>query len=123
VGHLRGEVQVPGDNRSSHRHSPETAIADGEAHVREFGLGEDVRSSMAAMRRLALTSRDRPNACAFEGRMAGLRARDVPLRLGTRHTTRLLSGILAAQPFLTVLTGEIAALRPWIDHHPLADGC
>jgi 3-phosphoshikimate 1-carboxyvinyltransferase len=107
VRRLRGEVRVPGDKSISHRAILQNAIADGEAHVENLGLGDDVRSSMASMRALGVEIDETgPNACTIRG-AGSLREPDDVLYVGNSGTTtRLLSGILAAQPFLTVLTGD-----------------
>jgi len=109
VRRLRGEVAVPGDKSISHRAILQNAIAAGEARVDNLGLGEDVRSSIAAMRSLGVDITETgPNACTIRGAgSGGLREPGDVLFVGNSGTTtRLLSGILAAQPFLTVLTGD-----------------
>ncbi len=105
---LRGEVNVPGDKSISHRAILQNAIADGVAHVENLGLGDDVRSSIGAMRALGVEISEKgPNACTIKGGGARLREPSDVLFVGNSGTTtRLLSGILAAQPFLTVLTGD-----------------
>ncbi|MPZ13719.1 MAG: 3-phosphoshikimate 1-carboxyvinyltransferase [Chloroflexi bacterium] len=106
---LRGHVRVPGDKSISHRAILHNAIADGTARVSNLGPGDDIRTSVACARALGVRVDELgTHAYAVHGRGAGgLCEPDDVLDAGNSGTTaRLLSGILAGQPFLTVLTGD-----------------
>jgi len=105
---LRGEAHVPGDKSISHRSLFHNAIAEGTARVENLGPGDDVRSTAAAMRALGVRIDDlEPNAYLVHGRGARLvEAEDFIDAGNSGTTTRLIAGILAAQPFLTVVTGD-----------------
>ena len=131
---LRGEVTVPGDKSITHRAVMLNAIARGTATVTGAGLGADCLSTAACMRALGATVRRRwPDGSLIDDlrrnpatgqeeradailvvQGAGTRGLHEPesvLDAGNSGTTaRLLTGILAAQPFLSVLTGD-ASLR------------
>jgi 3-phosphoshikimate 1-carboxyvinyltransferase len=110
---LEGEVAVPGDKSISHRALLLNALADGSARVRGLGLGADVRSTWRCLQTLGVTiEADGPDGCRVQGAgLHGLREPDDVLDAGDSGTTmRLLSGVLAGQPFLSVLTGD-ASLR------------
>ncbi|MBM2812756.1 MAG: 3-phosphoshikimate 1-carboxyvinyltransferase [Chloroflexi bacterium] len=110
---LRGTVHVPGDKSISHRAIMHNAIAEGVAHVDGLGPGDDVKSTIRCLRALGVTINETAeNACTVHGRgLMGLaEPEDVLDARNSGTTTRLLSGILAAQPFLTILTGD-ASLR------------
>ncbi|HZT06692.1 MAG TPA: 3-phosphoshikimate 1-carboxyvinyltransferase [Chloroflexota bacterium] len=110
---LRGEISVPGDKSISHRAILHNAIASGDARVENLGLGDDVRSSIASVRMLGVAVTETgPNACIVHGHgPRGLHEPDDVLDVGNSGTTtRLLAGILAGQPFLSVVTGD-ASLR------------
>jgi 3-phosphoshikimate 1-carboxyvinyltransferase len=105
---LRGEAHVPGDKSISHRAIFHNAIAEGIARVENLGPGADVRSTAAAMRALGVQIDELwPGSCLVHGR-GGLLGEpgDVIDAGNSGTTTRLIAGILAAQPFLTVVTGD-----------------
>jgi 3-phosphoshikimate 1-carboxyvinyltransferase len=105
---LRGNAHVPGDKSISHRAIFHNAIAEGSARVENLGPGDDVRSTAAAMRALGVQIDDLgPNAYRVHGRGATLAEPDDVIDAGNSGTTtRLIAGILAAQPFLTIVTGD-----------------
>ena len=107
------ELTVPGDKSISHRAILLNAIANGEASVRNLGPGEDVRSSMACMRQLGIDVEQRGDHVRVFGQgLDGLRESRPPLDCGNSGTTtRLLSGILAGQPFTSVLVGDQSLSR------------
>ncbi len=109
-GPLRGEVEVPGDKSVSHRSLLMNALAHGDARVRGLLRGEDVMSSMHAVQALGVTVEDDGVEVIVRGKGA-LREPANVIDCGNSGTTiRLLAGILAAEPFFTVLTGD-ASLR------------
>lgn len=102
------ELTVPGDKSISHRAILMNAMASGEAEVRNLGPGADVRSSMSCMRQLGIDIEQRDGGFRVFGQgLDGLRESRPPLDCGNSGTTtRLLSGILAGQPFTSVLVGD-----------------
>jgi 3-phosphoshikimate 1-carboxyvinyltransferase len=110
---LAGELVVPGDKSVSHRALLLNAIADGAARVRGLGPGADVRSTERCLQALGVTIEpDGPDARVVRGAgLRGLREPEDVLDAGNSGTTmRLMCGMLAGQPFLSVLTGD-ASLR------------
>jgi 3-phosphoshikimate 1-carboxyvinyltransferase len=110
---LSGAVEVPGDKSISHRALLLNALASGSARVRGLGLGADVRSTWRCLEALGVRIEAAgDDGCVVHGvGLSGLREPDDVLDAGNSGTTmRLLSGVLAGQPFLTVLTGD-ASLR------------
>jgi 3-phosphoshikimate 1-carboxyvinyltransferase len=105
---LRGQAHVPGDKSISHRAIFHNAIAEGTARVENLGPGDDVRSTAASMRALGVRIEDAgPNAYVVRGSGARLAEADDIVDAGNSGTTtRLIAGILAAQPFLTIVTGD-----------------
>lgn len=105
-GPLRGEVFVPGDKSVSHRSLLFNALAVGEARVRGLLRGADVMSSLRAVRSLGVTVDDDGTEVVVRGTGALAEPKDV-IDCGNSGTTmRLLTGILAAEPFFSVLTGD-----------------
>ncbi|HMV67427.1 MAG TPA: 3-phosphoshikimate 1-carboxyvinyltransferase [Myxococcota bacterium] len=108
-GPLRGEIDVPGDKSISHRSLLLNALARGEARVRGLLPSEDVHATLAAVRAMGVTVEEGDEIVV---RATGALAEpgDV-LDCGNSGTSiRLLSGVVAAEPMFTVLSGD-ASLR------------
>ena len=110
---LQGDLAVPGDKSISHRSLILNAMAQGTARVTGLSNGEDVMSTMACLRGMGaeITAGDAPGEYTVHGRGPTLEEPSDILDAGNSGTSmRLLSGLLAAQPFMSVLTGD-ASLR------------
>ena len=110
---LKGEIAVPGDKSISHRALILNAMASGTARVTGLSNGEDVMSTMACLRGLGveITEGAHPGEYHVTGRGPVLQEPGDILDAGNSGTSmRLLSGLLATQPFMSVLTGD-ASLR------------
>ena len=113
-GALRGEIRVPGDKSISHRSIMLGSLAEGLTEVQGFLEGEDSLATLAAFRAMGVgISGPEAGRVRIEGvGMHGLRAPAAPLYLGNSGTSmRLLSGLLSAQPFDVVLTGDASLTR------------
>lgn len=109
-GPIRGEVWVPGDKSVSHRSLLLNALATGSARVRGLLRGEDVLSTLAAVRALGVEVDDDGDELVVHGTGALQEPSEV-LDCGNSGTTmRLLTGILSAEDLFAVLTGD-ASLR------------
>lgn len=108
-GVITGEARVPGDKSMSHRSIMLGALAQGTTRVSGFLEGEDALSTLAAFRAMGVQI-DGPH----DGKVVvhgvglfGLQAPTEPLDLGNAGTgMRLMCGLLAGQPFDSVLTGD-----------------
>lgn len=110
---LAGTLAVPGDKSISHRALMLGALAIGETKISGLLEGEDVLRTAAAMRALGATVvRDAPGAWRVAGcGVGGLGEPADVLDMGNSGTAaRLLAGVLAAHPFVSVMTGD-ASLR------------
>ena len=109
---LRGTVQPPGDKSISHRAAMLNALADGEAVVHNFLTADDCRSTLRVLASLGIdsaldTSGDAPALRVRGAGLDGLREAASVLDCGNSGTTmRLMSGVLAGQPFFSVLDGD-----------------
>ena len=106
---LRGRIEIPGDKSITHRALMLNATAEGEARIDGFLDAADTRSTLECMRALgAEIQQPAPDALIVRGRgRAGLHEAADVLDCGNSGTTiRLLSGLLAGLPFLSVLTGD-----------------
>ncbi len=111
---LRGTVTVPGDKSISHRAVMFGSLAKGNTEVTGFLSGADCLSTIDCFRRLGVEI-DCDTAAGHvlvHGKgMHGLAPADggkeAQLYTGNSGTTtRIISGILAPQPFTTILSGD-----------------
>ena len=108
-GSVNGRIRVPGDKSISHRSIMLGSLADGVTEVQGFLEGEDALATIQAFRDMGVVIEG-----PHKGRVTvhgvglhGLKAPAGPLYMGNSGTSmRLLSGLLAAQPFDTTLTGD-----------------
>lgn len=110
---LAGEIAVPGDKSISHRSVMLAALAANPTLIRNFLAAADCLSTVECMRALGATiEQTGENEFTVTGRgLFGLTEPENVLDAGNSGTTmRLLTGILAGQPFFSVLTGD-ASLR------------
>jgi 3-phosphoshikimate 1-carboxyvinyltransferase len=108
-------VRVPGDKSISQRALLLAALAEGESRLRGLLPSADPRSTASALRDLGVGIPDLPidgSEIRIRGRgLRGLSAPEGALDLGNSGTgTRLLLGVLAGQPFSSVVDGD-ASLR------------
>ena len=106
---LRGDPAIPGDKSVSHRAVMLAALADGVSRVDGFLEGADTRATAAIFARMGVRV-EAPSASrriVHGAGIDGLRAPDGVLDCGNAGTgMRLLAGLLAAQPFDSVLAGD-----------------
>lgn len=111
---IRATIAVPPDKSVSHRALMFNAIADGTAIIDSLLDSEDVRSTARCLRALGIEV-DWPEggtSARVGGRgLHGLFESEDVLDCGNSGTTmRLLAGMLAGSPLLSILTGD-ASLR------------
>ena len=108
---LAGEITVAGDKSISHRAVILNSLASGTSQIINLAPGKDCLSTINCLRALGvkLTKQDgKPPAIHIigVGNKGLTEAKDI-LDAGNSGTTmRLLSGVLCAQPFLSILTGD-----------------
>ncbi|GAG39974.1 unnamed protein product, partial [marine sediment metagenome] len=110
---LRGSIEAPGDKSISHRAAILNAIAQGEAAVENFQGGADCLATLRCLRALGVKIDwdGQGTLRVHGGGRFGLKESADVLNAGNSGTTmRLLAGLLAGQPFFSVLTGD-ASLR------------
>src|SRR5512139_2591551 len=113
---LTGELTPPGDKSLSHRAVMFSAIAEGKTEITGFLAGEDTLNTAKAVRMLGIAVEEKaPGDLVVHGKgLDGLAEPSGVLDLGNSGTgMRLLAGLLAGQPFFSVLTGDqYLAKRP-----------
>jgi 3-phosphoshikimate 1-carboxyvinyltransferase len=111
---LAGQIDVPGDKSISHRALMLGGLAVGETVVHGLLEGEDVLRTAAAMRQMGASIVKDAATGIWRARGRGLGGLVEPadvLDLGNAGTgARLLMGVVAGHPFMSVFTGD-ASLR------------
>ncbi len=106
---LAGALAVPGDKSVSHRSLILNAIANGQATVTGLSDGADVQSTAACLQAMGvkIDPLGEPGSVQVSGLGPNLNEPADMLDAGNSGTSmRLLSGLLASQDFLSVLTGD-----------------
>lgn len=105
---IAAELTIPGDKSISHRAIMLGALTNGPCVITNFLESEDCLATMEAMRKLGVSiEHPAPGTVVVHGSRGKFTAPTSDLDCGNSGTTvRLLSGILAAQPFRTRLTGD-----------------
>ena len=105
---LVGVMRVPGDKSISHRSIILGAVAEGETVVHGLLEGEDVLRTRDAFRAMGVEIERREGVYHIQGvGLDGLSEPDRVLDMGNSGTgMRLLTGLLASQPFFSVVTGD-----------------
>lgn len=105
---IHAAITVPGDKSISHRSIMFGALAEGITEIEGFLMGEDCLSTISCFQKLGIDIQKQSEKIIVHGKgLHGLTAPTQTLDVGNSGTTlRLLSGILAAQPFCSHLTGD-----------------
>ena len=108
INKVEGELDLPGDKSISHRSVMFAAMAKGTSRIFNLSNGEDVRSTQNCFRELGVAINAKENFVEVTGNgFKGFRKPNKPLDAGNSGTTtRLISGILAAQNFETIIIGD-----------------
>ncbi len=108
---VEGIITLPGDKSISHRYGMLAAIAGGRSTISNYSTGADCQSTLACMAALgARIERDQEGRVVIEG--GALHAPERQLDAGNSGSTiRMLSGILAAQPFSCSIGGDESLSR------------
>src|SRR5215471_5163349 len=105
---ITGSITLPGDKSISHRYAMISAIAEGPSRITNYSTGADCHSTLGCMRALGVEIEGAGTEFTIHGRgLDGLRAPSGDLDAGNSGSTiRMLSGILAAQPFVSRIFGD-----------------
>jgi len=105
---IDAEITVPGDKSISHRALMIGAIANGKTQIRNFLDSDDTSATMEILRAMGIEIERKENEVIVEGKgLYGLSEPEGVLDARNSGTTmRLLLGLLAAQSFYAVITGD-----------------
>jgi len=111
---IEGVITLPGDKSISHRYGMLAAIAEGQSTIANYSTGADCQSTLGAMAALGATIKREDGVVIVKG--GELRPPKGDLDAGNSGSTiRMLSGILAAQPFTTRIGGDESLSRRPMD--------
>jgi 3-phosphoshikimate 1-carboxyvinyltransferase len=113
VDKLSGELNIPGDKSISHRSIMLGSLAEGITEVHGFLNGADCISSMNCFRQMGVDIAYDGNIVTIHGNgLHGLKQPSDTLDVGNSGTTtRLMSGILAAQNFSSRVIGDASICK------------
>lgn len=105
---LAGAATLPGDKSISHRYAMLAAVAEGASRIVNFSSGADCQSTLRCLQSLGVPITAEHTTVRIEGvGLNGLRTPAGRLDAGNSGSTiRMLSGMLAAQPFRSEITGD-----------------
>lgn len=108
VKSLKGEITIPGDKSISHRGVMFGAISEGITELTGFLDGADCRSTIGCFREMGIDITQDGDHVVIHGK--GLHGLSTPQNIldvgNSGTTTRLISGILAGQSFISSLNGD-----------------
>jgi 3-phosphoshikimate 1-carboxyvinyltransferase len=110
---LEGVFPLPGDKSISHRYALLASLAEGRSVIHNYSTGADCASTLGCVSALGIEVERNGTEVAIAGRgLDGLRAPAATLDAGNSGSTiRMLSGILAAQGFVSRITGDESLSR------------
>jgi 3-phosphoshikimate 1-carboxyvinyltransferase len=110
---VSGAITLPGDKSISHRYAMIASIAEGPTRIRNYSTGADCHSTLGCMRALGIEIEGQGTEFTVHGKgLDGLRQPAADLDAGNSGSTiRMLSGMLAAQPFRTRIFGDESLSR------------
>lgn len=106
--YVEGEIELPGDKSISHRAVILSSIARGTSYLEGIQEGKDCLATIRCMKKLGVEIKKKNNGLVVDGvGVDGLKEPEDVLSCENSGTTmRVLSGVLAAQNFYSVLTGD-----------------
>lgn len=111
-GNINGVLELPGDKSISHRYAILAALAEGKSEILNYSSAADCKSTLGCLRHLGVEVHQSRERLHITGK--GLDGLQVPRRSldaeNSGSTIRMLSGVLAGQPFSSTITGD-ASLR------------
>src|SRR5579872_1387511 len=110
---VSGAISLPGDKSISHRYAMIAAVAQGETRIRNYSTGADCHSTLGCIRALGIEVKGSGTEFVIDGKgLTGWRPPAADLDAGNSGSTiRMLSGLLAAQPFTSRIFGDESLSR------------
>ncbi len=107
IKRVKGELRVPSDKSITHRAFILGALAYGETLVKEPLISEDTRATLEILKNLGTEVKENDNEIIIRGRnFIFTEPKEILDCKNSGTTARLMSGVLATQPFFSVLFGD-----------------
>jgi 3-phosphoshikimate 1-carboxyvinyltransferase len=107
INRIEGEIEVPADKSITHRAVMLSSIAQGASVVNNYLPSDDCFRTINAFRQMGVEIKQDGNTLFINGKGLTLEKPQSGIYAGNSGTTtRLLCGILAGQPFESVITGD-----------------
>jgi len=105
---IKGDINIPGDKSISHRSAIISALADGPVNIENYLFSRDCISTLDVLKELGVKITEDGKKLSINGRgISGLNEPSKILEVDNSGTTiRLLSGVLAGNGFMSVLSGD-----------------
>jgi 3-phosphoshikimate 1-carboxyvinyltransferase len=108
AGNINGEITVPGDKSISHRSAIISSLSNEPVNIKNYLFSSDCIATLDVLKKLGVTITENGNDLTIKG--CGISRFDEPpeiLEVGNSGTAiRLLSGVLAGNPIMSVLSGD-----------------
>jgi 3-phosphoshikimate 1-carboxyvinyltransferase len=113
VGRLSGLITLPGDKSISHRYAMIASLAEGTSKISNYSTGADCHSTLGCVRALGIEVEELGTTVTIKGRgLDGWQRPQSDLDAGNSGSTiRMISGLLAAQPFMSRIFGDESLSR------------
>ncbi|HEX4134841.1 MAG TPA: 3-phosphoshikimate 1-carboxyvinyltransferase [Bryobacteraceae bacterium] len=110
---LSGLVTLPGDKSISHRYAMIASLAEGPSKIVNYSTGADCHSTLGCVRALGIDVEEQGTTVTIQGRgLHGWKQPAGDLDAGNSGSTiRMMSGLLAAQPFDSRIFGDESLSR------------
>jgi len=122
---LSGAIVLPGDKSISHRYAMIASLAEGVSTIQNYSTGADCHSTLGCVKALGIAVAEEGTTVTIHGRgLTGWSAPAADLDAGNSGSTiRMMSGLLAAQPFGSRIFGDESLSRRPMDRvmKPLAE--
>ncbi len=110
---IKGEVFLPGDKSISHRTALIASLAEGKSEIEGFASSKDCQSTLHCLENLGVIVERQENKLLING--IKNKTFTVPRKVldagNSGSTMRMLSGILAGQPFTSIISGDQSLQR------------
>jgi len=113
AGRLSGLITLPGDKSISHRYAMIASLAEGLSKITNYSTGADCHSTLGCVRALGIEVEEHGTTVSINGRgLDGWQQPAADLDAGNSGSTiRMMSGLLAAQPFTSRIFGDESLSR------------
>ncbi|HSW55697.1 MAG TPA: 3-phosphoshikimate 1-carboxyvinyltransferase [Ignavibacteriaceae bacterium] len=110
INKVSGTLSLLGDKSISHRALLISSLANGKSYIKNISDSDDVKSTISCLHALGIVIKFNEKEFIVNGMgYKGYKKPVSPLESGNSGTTaRLLTGILAAQNFESVITGDVS---------------